>query len=181
MKHEQLLIDRIRTRPRFKLFASVNNQEFTENIRKHLNLNADQFEGTITTASATIWVKSKSKNYFWKPNLSLRAENINENECVIVGIFGPSAAVWTFYMFLYFILGILWMVFFTMSFVDKQLQLEKYDWALFATIGTSILLLATFLGARFGQYKAREQTTVLRNFAMDTTLLIEKNQFSEEI
>ena len=174
MKAEQSTIDEIRTRPRFKILSSSTPEEYTSYLKLFLLKHSENFEGNINREAATISVKTPENN-FWKPRLSLRAEN-EDGQTVIRGIFGPSSAVWTFFMFLYFVFGILWMVFITLWFVGKQIKSSDYHWALPLSFVMLLLILFTYLSAQFGQKKAKNEMQKLRKFAIESTLKHEKKE-----
>lgn len=172
MKTEETTIDKIRTRPRFKMFTDLTKEEYAENLKKYLAEHTDEFSGNINKEVATICVKTEDEGY-WKPRLSLRIE-IEEDETTIRGIFGPSSAVWTFFMFLYFSFSILWMVFFSMYYVEKQINSHDFPWALNASFVMLIFIAITYAAARFGQHKAKDEMLKLRRFAEESTLQFEK-------
>jgi hypothetical protein len=101
MKTEETTLDKIRTRPRFKMFTHLTKEEYAENLKKYLKEHKDEFSGNINKEVATICVETDYETY-WKPRLSLRIE-IEDEKTAIRGVFGPSSAVWTFFMFLYFV------------------------------------------------------------------------------
>ncbi|MDQ0065710.1 hypothetical protein [Chryseobacterium lathyri] len=172
MKTEESTIDKIRTRPRFKMFTHLTKEEYEENLKKYLADHKDEFSGNINKEVATIYVKTEYDNY-WKPRLSLRIE-IEEDETAIRGVFGPSSAVWTFFMFLYFSFSILWMTFFTMYYVENQIKSAEFPWALSASFVMLFCIFLTYAAARFGQYKGREEMLKLRRFAEESTSQFEK-------
>lgn len=172
MKTEETTLDKIRTRPRFKMFTHLTKEEYAENLSKYLNDHRDEFSGNVNKEVATICVETEYDNY-WKPRLSLRTEE-EDDEIVIRGIFGPSSAVWTFFMFLYFSFSILWMTFFTMYYVEKQIKSYEFPWALNASFAMLICIAATYAAARFGQSKAKAEMLKLRKFAEESTLQFEK-------
>lgn len=172
MKTEETTLDRIRTRPRFKMFTHLTKEEYAENLKKYLAEHKKEFTGNINKEVATIWVETESDNY-WKPRLSLRVE-IEDEDTVIRGVFGPSSAVWTFFMFLYFSFSILWMTFFTMYYVEKQIKSTEYPWALSASFLMLFFILLTYIAARFGQHKGKDEMLKLRRFAEESTLQFEK-------
>lgn len=175
MKIEQTVLDSIRSRPRFKIFTACSGEEYATHLRKFLAENEGSFSGNINAETATIRVKTKEDNY-WKPNLALRTETDPEhNQTVIRGIFGPSSAVWTFFMFLYFILGILWMVSVTLWFVEKQINSNDFPWSPAASIITTLLLILTYAAALFGQKKAKKEMQKLREFAEESIRKLEQN------
>ncbi|MGZ5210987.1 MAG: hypothetical protein ACXWB6_01790, partial [Kaistella sp.] len=118
MQIKKTVIDEIRSRPRFKIYTDISREKYTLFLKDFLARKSDEFSGNINPETAVITVKTDQDDY-WKPCLALRTETDDEeNKTVIRGIYGPSSAVWTFFMFLYFIFGILWMVFITIWFVE---------------------------------------------------------------
>lgn len=172
MTTEESTIDKIRTRPRFKMFTHLTKEQYAENLKKYLADHKDEFSGNINKEVATICVETKYDHY-WKPRLSLRIE-IEDDETAIRGVFGPSSAVWTFFMFLYFSFSILWMTFFTMFYVEKQIKSAEFPWALSASFVMLFFILVTYAAARFGQHKGKEEMLKLRRFAEESTVQFEK-------
>ena len=109
------------------------------------------------------FLAEKSENY---------SGNIN-NEAAIINV--NTAAVWTFFMFLNFIFGILWMVFITIWFVEKQIKSNDYPWALSASFIILFLLLSTFAAARIGKIRAKKEMQKLREFAEESIRTFEKD------
>ena len=166
MKIEETAIDHIRARPRFKIFTEISRENYTTFLKHFLTSKSDEFSGNINAETAVITVKTGQDNY-WKPCLALRTET-EENKTVIRGVFGPSSAVWTFFMFLYFIFAILWMVFITIWFVEKQIKSNDFPWALPVSFIMLFLLLGTYLATRLGQQKAKTEMQKLRKFAEES-------------
>ena len=156
----------IRTRPRFKIFTDLEAETCAKQLKSQLKIENQIFQGNINKEVANIWVKTQH-NEFWKPYLSLRIEK-EENQTVIRGIFGPSSAVWTFFMFLYFIFSITFMVFITIWFVTKQIKSTDFPWAIHVAILSIILLLISFFATKIGQIKAKSEMEQLRDFAEKT-------------
>ena len=155
-------LNTIRTRPRFKLETDLSKEDFELNLKTKLQKNTE-IQGNINKEVASIWVKT-AHNEFWKPYLSLRVENEDE-KTIIRGTFGPSAAVWTFFMFLYFIFGITFMVFISIWWVTKQIKSSDFPWAIYLAIFSIICLAFTFIATKIGQQKAKKEMEQLRDFA----------------
>ncbi|KMU65110.1 hypothetical protein EZBTHKR_0594 [Elizabethkingia anophelis] len=130
--------------------------------------------GKINREVASIWVNNNIDNY-WKPYLAIRIEKSSEKEdhTEIRGIFGPSSAVWTFFMFLYFLFGIFFMVFISLYYVEIQIKTENYPWAIHASIACIVLILLTWMASQFGQKLAKKEMEILRKFAEETSDSIE--------
>ncbi len=165
-------LNHIRNRPRFKLYTDLSLEEYESNLKSYLDNNKDKFYGNINKEVATIFVKTAEESY-WKPNLALRIEK-EDDTTVIRGIFGPSSSVWTFFMFLYFLFTIAWMTFFTLYYVEKQINTNNYPWALPCSFAVLALIGLTYFAARFGQLKAKDEMGELRKFAEESTLHTEK-------
>ena len=172
MKIEETAIDHIRARPRFKIFTEISRENYTTFLKNFLASKSDEFSGNINAETAVFTVKTGQDDY-WKPCLALRTET-EENKTVIRGVFGPSSAVWTFFMFLYFIFAILWMVFITIWFVEKQIKSNDFPWALPVSFIMLFLLLGTYLATRLGQQKAKTEMQKLRKFAEESITEFEK-------
>ena len=160
-------LNSIRNRPRFKLYTNLSPEQYESNLKSYLDNNKSRFYGNINREVATIFVKTEEESY-WKPNLALRIEK-EDNMTVIRGIFGPSSAVWTFFMFLYFLLVVSWMTFFTLFYVEKQINTNNYPWALPCSFVVLGLIGLTYAAARLGQLKAKEEMNALRKFAEEST------------
>lgn len=154
------------------MFTHLTKEEYAENLKKYLAEHRNEFSGNINKEIATICVETEYETY-WKPRLSLRIETEDEKTSVR-GVFGPSSAVWTFFMFLYFSFSILWMVFFSMYYVEKQIKSQEYPWALTASFIMIGFILLTYAAARFGQHKGKDEMIKLRKFAEESTLPFEK-------
>ena len=169
---EQTTFDQIRTRPRFKLFTSTKKEDYTLHLKNFLKKNTD-FVGKINSDTALIRVKTEHSEY-WKPYLELRTEFDNEeNKTVIRGVFGPSSAVWTFFMFLYMIFGIGWMVCFTLFYVAKQIKHDGFAWAFPTSMLFLGLIFLLYFAGRIGRKKGKVEMEKLRDFAVKSTLHLE--------
>ena len=156
-------LNSLRTRPRFKIYTDFDTEICAKKIKSLLAIYKENLQGNINNEVANIWIKTEH-NEFWKPYLSLRIEKEN-HQTVIRGVFGPSAAVWTFFMFLYFIFSITFMVFITIWFVTKQIKSTDFPWAIHVAILSIILLLISFFATKIGQIKAKSEMEQLKNFA----------------
>ncbi len=153
-------------RPRFKIYTDFDTEICAKKIKSLLAIYKENLQGNINNEVANIWIKTEH-NEFWKPYLSLRIEKEN-HQTVIRGVFGPSAAVWTFFMFLYFIFSITFMVFITIWFVTIQIKSTDFPWAIHVAILSIILLLISFFATKIGQIKAKSEMEQLRDFAEKT-------------
>ena len=73
-------------------------------------------------------------------------------------------------MFLYFSFSILWMTFFSMYYVEKQIKSQEFPWALNASFLMLFFIALTYAAARFGQHKGKAEMLKLRRFAEESNL-----------
>jgi hypothetical protein len=156
------------------MYTDLSPEDCEKNLRTYLDIHKDEFFGNINREVATIFVKTNENNY-WKPNLALRIER-DDNITAIRGIYGPTSAVWTFFMFLYFLFIVGWMVFFTLYYVEKQINTHNYPWALPCSLLVLVLIGLTYAAARLGQFKAKDEMNALRRFAEEATFPLEKDE-----
>ncbi len=171
MKTEETTLDRIRSRPRFKIFTDLDKKEVEEQLKEYLQDNDEEFNGNINQELATISVKTPEDHY-WKPFLSIRTEKEDE-KTVLRGVFGPGSSIWTLFMFLYFLFFVLWMTFFTIWFVERQINSDDFPWALPASFVMLALIALLYTASRIGQSRAKNQMDKLRQFAVDALLKYE--------
>lgn len=158
-------LNQIRNRPRFKLITALSQEEYVERLRNFYKENRKDFSANINTEMATIKVRTQTDEY-WKPRLSMRFETNPENQNTeIRGIFGPSSAVWTFFMFLYILFLVCFTMFISIFFVTKQINAPDFPWAIDVAIGSVIGAGLTYLASWIGRNKAKEEMQKLRDFA----------------
>lgn len=171
MKAKQTTLDKIRTRPRFKIHTFISAEQYNTQLKNFLNIHQKEYGAKIHPEQSIIWVNTPV-NYFWKPFLTLRAKQ-EDGHTVIRGVFGPSAGIWTLFMFLYFMFGILWMVLFTLWFVGIQIKSDEYTWALAASFVMLGFICLVYYAAYIGKKYALKEMAMLRKFAIDSSLKYE--------
>lgn len=159
----------LRSKPRFKIITESPKEDIENFVKKFLAEKREEFHCNINREMTIIWVNTTHNNY-WKPYLSLRTETEDE-KTVLRGIFGPSAAVWTFFMFLYFIFGVTFMVFISIWWVARQINSPDFPYALTVSILALAFMAFTYLSTKIGQKLASKEIEKLKN-------LVEENFYS---
>ncbi len=178
MKIKETTLDHIRSRPRFLIYTDISRETYIAALKIYLKNNQELYSGN-TNVEASIISINNGNHAYWKPCLSLRTETDGEKTS-IRGVFGPSSSVWTFFMFLYFMLGVLWMVFITLWYVTKQIKSDDFPWALPLSFVCLALLALTYLGAQIGRAKAKTEMKQLRIFAEESLNQVEGTFESSE-
>mgnify|MGYP000355193415 FL=1 len=100
-------------RPRFQVALKTDLE--------HLKQVFDQSEEgrfVVKRLDEHIYIKfRKSEITFWSPQLHLELTSFEEGVSKIHGVFGPNPTLWTFFMFLHFGVGTLFII---LSFPTKQ-------------------------------------------------------------
>lgn len=160
------LTNEIVLRPRFKFEVNADNEtllslfETTKNTQK---------EFIVSRIDDHIFIKiPKAKQHFWSPQLHLE---INKNETntnsTLYGLFGPSPTVWTFFMFLHFIVIALFLGFGAWAYANWSLEAE-YTIQLFVTFLMVIVWFVLYFGGSMGKKKGTDQMYELHGFMRDT-------------
>nr|WP_315157991.1 hypothetical protein [uncultured Flavobacterium sp.] len=70
-----------------------------------------------------IWINIRgSKKAYWSPHLHLEMESKGENQTHIRGLFGPDPGLWTFFMFLHFMIAGTFIIFCGIAYSDYILK-----------------------------------------------------------
>ncbi|CAN1504837.1 hypothetical protein MCETHM1_00608 [Flavobacteriaceae bacterium] len=76
-------------RQKFILFINTNSPDYALKIKEY-----------------HIWINIKgTKKAYWSPHLHLEMESKGDNQTHIRGLFGPDPDLWTFFMFLHFMIA----------------------------------------------------------------------------
>lgn len=170
MKPEISSIDRIRTRPRFKVYTTLSPDEYASSLKKYIAENKE-FSGNVNREIATIYLETE-EDFYYKPYLSLRTEK-DEGKTVVRGVFGPSSNIWTMFMFLYSFLILSFGSLMMLWFVGNNIKIEDFTWCLPVALVVLALIIFTYAAARFGQSKSKREMAQLRRFAIESTLEFE--------
>lgn len=125
----------ITLRLRFDQDIQENSASLLSKFEKYSNIKSENF--IIKTSDNHIWLDIvPSKRKYWTPHLHLELEPKNDSETHIRGLFGPDPTLWTFFMFLHFIIAGLFFIFAAMVYSDYVLKTSM-------TFNLAIMLLMT--------------------------------------
>jgi uncharacterized membrane protein len=105
----------------------------------------------------------KEENHFWSPQLEIRIDSKEENLSEISFLYGPKAIVWTFFMFVHFIVAGIFFVFFVITYANYTLD---KPFILPMSICISMILVWIFLYflGSIGKRLAKKQMQELHNY-----------------
>jgi hypothetical protein len=147
-------------RPRCRIVTKNSPTIVLDQIKNKLKVQNIGLEGQVVQEHAFIRIPEE-KQHYWSPELHVWARE-QDGETIVYGVMGPKPKIWTMFMFLY--TGVLTMAFFGSSYGIIQLILGiKADFLWSIPFGL-LAIAIVFAAARYGQYKGKEQTDLLRNF-----------------
>lgn len=137
------LSNEIVLRPRFQFRVSQPVAQLRECFK------AAKCQGTrfhISCVDDHIFIRlPRNQQHYWSPQLHLELMENEDGSSTVFGYFGPNPTVWTFFMFLHVVVGILFMV---------NLIWLYSNYNLGNTISLQIAILLVLILAWFGLYLA---------------------------
>lgn len=106
-------------RPRFTIDLNENQEKVIEKFKTTLKGNT--YPSRFSDGHIIIDVPRKEE-HFWSPQLNLEVVETEENKSSVKGLFGPKPQVWTLFMFIHFVVGIAFLIFGVMLYVNWSLN-----------------------------------------------------------
>jgi len=171
MKNE-IEINAIRSRPRFKIIAEMTADEFSRKLNFHLKNRKKVLGGYSNLEISVIRLRQDMEKY-WVPQLQIRVEENNEipGTVIIRGLFGPCPSVWTLFMFSYGAGGAILLTSGMYGWIGLALGIGNF-WAWTNLIGF-LLIAGPYIASKIGQRIAKSHMDVLRTF-IERVLVEEK-------
>lgn len=170
--NNEIEINAIRSRPRFKVRAEMTAKEFAQKLNLYLKDRHHVLGGFCNEEVGTIYVL-KNREEYWAPQLQLRMEKEPEkpDELVIRGVFGPKTSIWTLFAFSYGAGGAILLTTGLYGWIELALGMGKF-WVWTNLIGL-LLIVGPFVSAQIGQRIAKSHIDILRRF-IERVLVEEK-------
>ena len=144
-------------RPTFRIRIALPREEAAVEIRRRLIARQDLAGRWMSKGRWVDLFVPPRQRRIWSPYLSGRLDDCERGECTVLGRFAPHPEVWTFFMFLYFLVAFLILFGATLGYV--QWASNEAAWGLWSVwIGAPVLALihvASAVGARLGQEQMR--------------------------
>ena len=111
----------IRLRLRFYKDVEENMETLQEKFKDYSKNRLENMK--INACENHIWLYIiGTKKHYWSPHLHLQLEPKSENETHIRGLFGPDQTLWTFFMFLHFIVAGIFTIFGMIAYSNYTLK-----------------------------------------------------------
>lgn len=149
-------------RPRFKFESPMSMPELVDKIKRQLQTNNPVgFKSKILRYHLVIRYP-QNKTHFWSPQLDINLEEQEDGLTLVRCLFGPAPTVWTFFMFLYSVCGLLVILGLMIGF--SQQTLNQTTWAYWLAAAGGIGSLILFLAAQEGKKLANHEMVELKVF-----------------
>lgn len=153
-------------RPRFSIRVDKNNEAILAALEKELSIAKATFSFKRRDTHIFIDV-GKKDSHFWSPHLHIEIlEEANQNS-EVKGLFSPKPQVWTFFMFLHFLIGLLFLVFATMLYTNSSLE-KSIGLPLIMVIMLPIVWVFLYFIGRLGRDFGKKQMQKMQQLLLDS-------------
>ncbi|MEZ4883317.1 MAG: hypothetical protein R3E32_01180 [Chitinophagales bacterium] len=155
--------DELHLRPRFSFNVPYSVERILEKIQLKLNEDNAPCKGSVVTHHVILDIPIKDRHY-WSPQLHLEVEEDEEKEkgSLVRGIIGPRPAVWTLFLFIYAVIGIIGLM--VSLYGLSKWSLGEFSIALFGLPIAFVLMSSAYLTSRYGEKLGHEQVEILKDF-----------------
>ena len=148
-------------RPRFKFEIPQNNESVLNDFEQ---AKTTQHDFIINRIDDHVFIKfPKHKQHFWSPQLHLEINEIDENSCLLYGLFGPNPTVWTMFMFLHFMVAGFFIAFGIWAYSNWALN-NSYAIQLSLMLLMVIIWIVLYFAGRIGKDSSKSEMLELHDF-----------------
>lgn len=152
-------------RPRFKMELKRNNESLLQAFEA---TKTSQSEFFVTRVDDHVFIKlPRHEQHFWSPQLHLEINEIDENSCMLHGLFGPNPTVWTMFMFFHFIVAGIFIAFGIWAYSNWSLGTD-YGIQMFMCLLSVVIWIALYFAGRLGRASGKGEMQTLYRFMEDT-------------
>jgi len=148
-------------RPRFKIELPYNN----ETVLKGFEIaKSSQKEYIVNRIDDHVFIKfPKQKQHFWSPQLHLEINEVDEKSSLLHGLFGPNPTVWTFFMFLHFMVAGLFIAFSIWAYTNWALK-SSYALQVSLMLFMVIVWFVLYFAGSIGKASSKNEMLELQEF-----------------
>lgn len=157
-------LNRILLKPRFRLRYKESQQDILQQFREELAKEDCVYTSKIVDHHVVIDVP-KEEEHFWSPQLHIEVEK--EGDLTVVkGILGPKPKIWTFFMFLHFIVAIAFFVFFVIAYSRWSLD-QEHTFSMVMCLLMPVIWVALYFFGQLGKKFGYKQMVGLHNLLLN--------------
>jgi len=167
-------INKVLLKPRFKLKFEENEEEILNKFKDNLKDKNCKYCSKIVNQHIIIDVPI-NEDHFWSPQLNVAIEKNEDEKTIVRGILGPKPQVWTFFMFLHFLVAVAFFVFLVIFYTKWSLN-QDYLFSMIMTIILPVVWIALYIFGQLGKKFGYDQMVELHDFMMNTLDVKEEEQ-----
>nr|WP_299346421.1 GTP-binding protein [Allomuricauda sp.] len=157
-------------RPRFKIELSTD----LESLKTTFDIVAKN-PFSLKRLDEHVYLRfEKSHTDFWSPQLHLEMTSFEKNESTIHGVFGPNPTLWTFFIFLHFGIGTLFVILAVFAYSNYSLGHDITIWMV-GMVFLVVIWFALYAFGRLGKSKGKPQMRQLRDYLDELIQDVPKN------
>lgn len=108
----------------------------------------------------------KKDNHFWSPHLHLEIVADEDGKTTVKGLFGPKPQVWTFFMFLHFVVATAFIAFSIWAYVGSKVE-ESNVFPIVMMVVLPIVWILLYLFGRLGRDFGKGQIKKMQLFLVE--------------
>ena len=148
-------------RPRFSKELKLSSEMVLKSFEK-AKLSQDSY--VAFTVNNHVYLKIPKKNqHYWSPQLHLEIDDVDTNNSLLRGLFGPNPAIWTMFMFFHFLVGGLFIAFGIWAYANYSLG-SSFLMQLILFFTMLLLWFVLYYVGRMGKETGNGQMHELYNF-----------------
>jgi hypothetical protein len=148
-------------RPRFQLDVVETKEDV---LKKFETAGYEPF--LVNRLDEHVFIKFNAKNnHFWSPQLHLEIDEIDSSKCRVYGVFGPNPTLWTFFMFVHFVIATLFIIIGIWAYSSSSLN-KPYSLQLGLMAIIVVIWFVLYFFGRNGKRKGKPQMHEQYGFMM---------------
>ena len=145
----------IALRPRFHKDISLSLETILENAKKLKEEVKEDYRIKISDNHIFFFITLSKRKYF-SPHLHVELFPNEDKTTHVKGLFGPDQTVWTFFMFLHFIIGGIFLIFMMIAYSHWRLNLSTtFDFVIMVLM--VVFWIGLYIQARINRKKCQPQ------------------------
>lgn len=157
-------LNRILLKPRFKLKFAASKQEILQQFKESLGREDCMYKSQMVDHHVVIDVP-KGEEHFWSPQLHVEIEEEGD-KTLVKGILGPRPKIWTFFMFLHFIVAVTFFVFFVIFYSRWSLD-QEFTFSMIMCLLMPVIWILLYFVGQLGKKFGYEQMLGLHNLLIN--------------
>lgn len=150
---QEKLNNEVFLRPRFTIDLDENFEKVIDAFKSELS--KSDYLTRFSDGHIIIDIP-KNEAHFWSPQLHLEVVWVTSDKSILKGLFGPKPQVWTLFMFIHFVVGVSFLIFSAVLYVNWNLN-EGYLLPLVMVIFLPLFWVLLYFLGRIGKSTGKAQ------------------------